>query len=76
MCASLSFYYLQGLRNRDNFSEEILEAFKYTFSQGKNCLTPPINYIRNIFNGLARRKGPSKPIDIPVLLIWVSDSLH
>ncbi len=57
----------------NNFSDDTLEAFKYTFSQ-EGALTPPLNYIRNMFN--VERKSSStgnivQLIDTPTLLIWV-----
>ena len=54
----------------DNFSDDVLEAFKYTFSQ-KGALTPTINYHRNVFNIGERTPGPFKPLEVPTLLLWV-----
>ena len=51
------------------FTDDDVEAFKYTFSPRKN-LTPPINYYRCLFMDQGR-KGPSQKIETPTLLIWV-----
>ena len=49
-----------------------MEAYKFTFSQ-PGALTPPINYIRNVFSAVSKGKTQApRTIDIPVLLLWVS----
>lgn len=61
------FSLFQGLRNLVNFSEEVLEVYKYTFSQ-KGALTPTINYHRNMFDSMGVQLGM---VQVPTLLIWV-----
>lgn len=57
----------QGIKNQQNISKEVIEAFKYSFSQ-KGVCTAAINYYRNMF----KTKNHDKKIDMPVLFIWVS----
>ena len=62
----------QGVKNRDQFAAEVVEAYKYTFSR-PGALTGPINYIRAIYKTryfLFPRNR--KTINIPTLLLWVS----
>ena len=62
----------QGVKNRDQFPAEVVEAYKYTFSR-PGALTGPINYIRAIYKTryfLFPRNR--KTINIPTLLLWVS----
>ena len=64
--------WLQGVKNRDQFPAEVVEAYKYTFSR-PGALTGPINYIRAIYKTryfLFPRNR--KTINIPTLLLWVS----
>ena len=56
-----------GVRNRAGFPPEILEAYKYVFSQ-PGALTPPVNYIRCIPKSLGG--ADSKKIENETLLIW------
>ena len=59
-----------GVRNRAAFPPEIVEAYKYVFSQ-PGALTPPINYIRRVFDVDKSFKGTlSKKIENETLLIW------
>ena len=58
----------QGLKNQQNFPKEVLEAFKYSFSQTGVC-TAALNYYRNLFN--TDNHCHDKKIDVPVLFIWV-----
>ena len=78
--SSIIYYYrcLQGAISKDSFPLDVIEAYKYTFSQ-PGALTPPINYYRCMFNTQKEvttvdqeREGKPPKIDIPVLLIWVS----
>ena len=39
----------QGVKNRDQFPVEVVEAYKYTFSR-PGALTGPINYYRAMFS--------------------------
>ena len=39
----------QGVKNRDQFPAEVVEAYKYTFSR-PGALTGPINYYRAMFS--------------------------
>ena len=63
-----------GVRNRAAFPPEILEAYKYIFSQ-PGALTPPINYIRCVFAVDESLKAAfrSKKIENETLLIWGDD---
>jgi pimeloyl-ACP methyl ester carboxylesterase len=59
-----------GVKNRDQFPSEVVEAYKYTFSR-PGTLTGPINYIRAIYKTryfLFPRNR--KTINIPTLLLW------
>ena len=56
-----------GVRNRAGFPPEILEAYKYVFSQ-PGALTPPINYIRCVFKSFVT--AALKKIENETLLIW------
>ena len=59
-----------GVRNRAGFPPEILEAYKYVFSQ-PGALTPPVNYIRCVFKVDESFDGAvSKKIENETLLIW------
>ncbi|KIH64815.1 hypothetical protein ANCDUO_04872 [Ancylostoma duodenale] len=65
-----------GIRNKQNFTDEDLEAWKHVFSQKgecfamkKNALTGPINYYRNIGKRTPMKgeQGICKPA---TLIIW------
>ncbi|CAI8050545.1 Epoxide hydrolase 4, partial [Geodia barretti] len=62
-----------GVKNRDQFPAEVVEAYKYTFSR-PGALTGPINYYRAMFSSpkdsLPRDKWT---ISVPTLIIWVRD---
>ena len=62
----------QGLqKNKRNFTEETMEAYKYVFSQ-PGALTAPINYYRCMFNQKReKRSAPKKMSEVPTLIIWV-----
>ena len=61
----------QGVKNRDQFPAEVVEAYKYSFSR-PGALTGPINYYRAMFSSpkdsLPREKWT---ISVPTLIIWV-----
>ena len=59
----------QGVRNKTGFSKEVIEAFKYTFSQPGAC-TAAVNYYRNLSLTSSRPRHNVK-IETPVLIIWV-----
>ena len=62
----------QVLKNREGFTAEVMEAFKYTFSQ-PGAFTAAINYHRNGFNSSVKEVNSNSPkIEKPILLIWVS----
>ena len=62
---------IQGLKkNKGNFTAEMVEAYKYVFSQ-PGALTAPINYYRCMFKQKRERKGAPKAIETPSLVIWV-----
>ena len=62
----------QGVKNRDQFPAEVVEAYKYSFSR-PGGLTGPINYIRAIYKTRSFLfPRTRKTIDIPTLLLWVS----
>ncbi|XP_065906176.1 epoxide hydrolase 4-like [Dysidea avara] len=59
-----------GLRNKEGFSKEVMEAFKYTFSK-PGAFTAAINYHRNAFKSTGRAfRRSSDKVEKPVLLIW------
>ncbi|CAI7996864.1 Epoxide hydrolase 4 [Geodia barretti] len=61
-----------GVKNRDQFPAEVVEAYKYSFSR-PGGLTGPINYIRAIYKTRSFLfPRTRKTIDIPTLLLWVS----
>ena len=63
---------IQGLKkNKGNFTSEMVEAYKYVFSQ-PGALTAPINYYRCMFNQKREKRGAPKAIETPSLVIWVS----
>uniref|UniRef100_T1IWN7 AB hydrolase-1 domain-containing protein n=1 Tax=Strigamia maritima TaxID=126957 RepID=T1IWN7_STRMM len=64
------------VRDMSAFTEEDVEAYKYTFNK-PDAFTPPLNYYRNILitNSSSTNKSKKKTIkdkifDVPVLLIW------
>ena len=65
------------MKNKEAFSKEIVEAFKYVFSQ-PGALTAAINYYRNMFKvreKLTRNNSYSGKVEKPVLIIWVCCTL-
>ncbi len=58
-----------GVQNRDNFTMETVEAWKYVFSR-PGALTPPLNYIRCVFNIGKGTRRASGPVTTPTLLVW------
>ena len=61
---------LQGLKkNKGNFTAEVMEAYKYVFSQPW-ALTAAFNYFRCIFKPRKMEKSTQK-IEVPILIIWV-----
>ena len=56
-----------GVCHRENFTSETVEVYKYVFSQ-PGALTPPINYIRCVFEMNGGKGG--KAIETPTLIIW------
>ena len=68
-CPTLSH---QGVKNKDQFPPEVVEAYKYTFSK-PGALTAPLNYYRALFNTRCSLSSTTrKTIDVPTLIIWVS----
>ncbi len=65
-----------GVRNRAAFPPEAVDAYKFVFSQ-PGAMTPPINYIRCIFQMFSSTEGKvaKKNIDVPTLIIWGDDDL-
>ncbi|CAD6199575.1 unnamed protein product [Caenorhabditis auriculariae] len=57
-----------GIKNRKNFTDEDLLAWKYVFSQ-EEALTPPINYYRQLLDAPHISKTDSI-VQPPVLIIW------
>ncbi|CAI4226785.1 unnamed protein product [Auanema sp. JU1783] len=57
-----------GLKNRQNFTEEDLQAWRYVFSQ-EGALTPPINFYRALFSAPSKFRT-SELIQPPVLIVW------
>jgi hypothetical protein len=62
---------IQGLKkNRGNFTPEMVEAYKYVFSQ-PGALTAPLNYYRCMFKQKRKKKAAPKAIETLILVIWV-----
>ncbi|CAI2349758.1 unnamed protein product [Caenorhabditis sp. 36 PRJEB53466] len=57
-----------GIRNSQNFTDEDLEAWKYSFSMNGASFKYPINYYRNIFTNLKPKRDPI--LEMPTLIIW------
>jgi pimeloyl-ACP methyl ester carboxylesterase len=58
--------------NKNAFTKEDSEAYKYIYSQ-PGAITAPVNYYRALFRGrsLVDKDGPKEqPIEVPTLLIW------
>lgn len=68
----------QGVKNRASFPPDVVEAYKYVFSQ-PGALTAPINYYRCMFrqerSAVNDRAPPRKKIEVPSLVIWVRSML-
>ena len=65
------------MKNNEAFSKEVMEAFKYAFSQ-PGALTAAINYHRNMFKvreKLTNSDRYSGKVEKPVLIIWVCCTL-
>ena len=64
----------QGVRNKAAFPPDVVEAYKYTFSQ-PGALTAALNYYRCMLQ--QRREAAKAPlkktIDVPTLIIWVGN---
>uniref|UniRef100_A0A0N4ZF04 AB hydrolase-1 domain-containing protein n=1 Tax=Parastrongyloides trichosuri TaxID=131310 RepID=A0A0N4ZF04_PARTI len=58
-----------GLHNRDNLSNEDIQAFIYTFSQ-QNGFTYPINYYRSFIQRWNLIRIPNEPVKPETLIIW------
>ncbi|XP_045615306.1 epoxide hydrolase 4 [Procambarus clarkii] len=58
--------------NVEAFPDDVIEAYKYYYSQ-KGALTPPINYYRNIKFGELHQVYPK--IKVPTLIIWGTEDL-
>ncbi|XP_048579287.1 epoxide hydrolase 4 [Nematostella vectensis] len=52
------------------FTDEDIEAWKYTFGK-PGSFTPPLNYYRNIFSSSSSRSdAPKTKISVPVMVVW------
>ena len=60
----------QGPKSNIPNRDEVIEAYKYVFSQ-PGAFTPPINYYRAMMR-YPEKPPNSDPINVPTLLIWVS----
>ena len=60
----------QGPKSNIPNRDEVIEAYKYVFSQ-PSAFTPPINYYRAMMR-YPEKPPNSYPINVPTLLIWVS----
>ena len=73
-----SFIYtalFQGLKkNKGNFTAEIVEAYKYVFSQ-PGAITAPLNYYRCLFKQRKVKKSAQK-FEMPILIIWVITAVN
>jgi len=64
-----------GVRNKAAFPPDVVEAYKYTFSQ-PGALTASINYHRCMFEQLEETRAYlRRNIDVPTLIIWGDDDL-
>eukprot|EP00731_Ephydatia_muelleri_P018919 Em0011g959a len=63
-----------GVRNKETFPPEVVEAYKYVFSK-PGAMTGPINYIRCMFDQHKGAGGNPKPIQVPILILWGDDDL-
>ena len=66
-----------GVRNKAAFPSEVLDAYKYVFSQ-PGATTGPINYIRCIFKQFPagdEARIAERIIHVPTLIIWGDDDL-
>jgi pimeloyl-ACP methyl ester carboxylesterase len=63
-----------GVRNRDAFPLEAVDAYKYVFSQ-PGATTGPINYYRCILSNNGERQLARQNIDTPTLIIWGDSDL-
>ena len=68
-CVKLMYnFIIQGAHNKTAFPDDVIMAYKYTFSQ-PGAFTPPLNYYRNMAE-LENERW--EPMNVPTLLIWVS----
>uniref|UniRef100_A0A8R1E3P2 AB hydrolase-1 domain-containing protein n=1 Tax=Caenorhabditis japonica TaxID=281687 RepID=A0A8R1E3P2_CAEJA len=58
-----------GIRNKQNFTDEDLEAWKYTLSHNGASFKYPINYYRSIFTHIHPGRQ-DLVLEMPVLIIW------
>ncbi|XP_068249626.1 epoxide hydrolase 1-like isoform X3 [Palaemon carinicauda] len=63
----------RGEHNKEAFPDDVMEVYKYYFSQ-KGALTPPINYYRNIDFGRGTENIPV--VTVPTLIIWGSKDAY
>ncbi len=65
-----------GVRNKDAFPPEAVEAFKFVYSQ-PGAITPPLNYYRCIFSmsNFNEVRKAVKVIEVPTLVIWGDEDL-
>ena len=71
VCMHPTYCVLQGMKkNKDCFTPEVIEAYKYVYSQ-PGAITAPLNYYRCIFKQSKMKMG-AKRIVVPILIIWVS----
>ena len=67
--------HMQGARNKAAFPPDVVDAYKYTFSQ-PGALTASLNYHRCMLPQREKTSAPLKnSIDVPTLIIWVSNQL-
>lgn len=57
-----------GIRNWKNFTDDDLEAWKYSFSMNGASFKYPINYYRNIFSNVSKKDDAV--LEMPTLIIW------
>uniref|UniRef100_A0A914E768 AB hydrolase-1 domain-containing protein n=1 Tax=Acrobeloides nanus TaxID=290746 RepID=A0A914E768_9BILA len=58
-----------GIKNKENFTEEDMKAWMYTYSR-PGSLTPPINYYRAAMRQFRPTPFPNELIQPKTLLIW------
>uniref|UniRef100_A0A915DM15 AB hydrolase-1 domain-containing protein n=1 Tax=Ditylenchus dipsaci TaxID=166011 RepID=A0A915DM15_9BILA len=59
-----------GLKHSENFTDEDMEAWKYTFGMSGNTLTAPLDYYRQNMRSAPSKKYPKELVQPKTLIIW------